>query len=320
VSCEATLDAPANDFMTATLNLPGLHVFERGWLSANNILLTDPHSATLVDSGYVTHQVQTLALVQAVLKDRPLDRLVNTHLHSDHCGGNAILQSHYPEIQTFIPPGESKAVLSWDLSKLSYEPTGQLCPRFHFNDVLKAGSTLRMAHLDWQVLAAPGHDPHSFILFEPSHRVLMSADALWASGFGVVFPEMEGQAAFHEVAATLDLIESLQPRWVIPGHGAVFADVAGALNVARKKLEGFVANPEKHARYGAKVLMKYKMLEYGQANFSAFLEWAQHVRYLKVLHHTYAPDISMHSWLKDLLADLARSHAIVLEDDLILNV
>jgi glyoxylase-like metal-dependent hydrolase (beta-lactamase superfamily II) len=306
--------------MPSTLNIPGLQVFERGWLSANNILLTDKHSATLVDSGYVTHQDQTLALVQNALKARPLDHLVNTHLHSDHCGGNAMLQARYPQLHTAIPPGESMAVAAWDESALTYEPTGQLCPRFVFNDVLMPGSTLPMAHLDWQVMAAPGHDPHSVILFEPSHRVLISADALWATGFGVVFPEIEGQAAFHEVAATLDLIESLQPLWIIPGHGAVFSDVAGALSVARKKLDGFVVNPEKHARYGAKVLMKYKMLEYGQAKLSIFLDWAQDVRYLQVLHHTYASDMTMQTWLKDLLADLARSKAVQLEDELILNL
>ena len=67
---------------------PGVHVFERGWLSANNVLLLDAHSTTLVDSGYVTHQAQTLALVAQGLQGRVLDQLVNTHLHSDHCGGN----------------------------------------------------------------------------------------------------------------------------------------------------------------------------------------------------------------------------------------
>ena len=77
--------------MTQWLQIPGLQVFERGWLSANNILLTDSESATLVDSGYVSHQDQTIALIAHALNGRQLDRLVNTHLHSDHCGGNAIL-------------------------------------------------------------------------------------------------------------------------------------------------------------------------------------------------------------------------------------
>jgi glyoxylase-like metal-dependent hydrolase (beta-lactamase superfamily II) len=83
--------------MSSTCPLPpGVRVFERGWLSANNVLLQDAHNATLVDSGYVTHQAQTLALVQHALQGRTLDQLANTHLHSDHCGGNQALQAHLP--------------------------------------------------------------------------------------------------------------------------------------------------------------------------------------------------------------------------------
>jgi len=220
--------------MQSILNIPGLQFFERGWLSANNILFTDSDSATLIDSGYVTHQAQTVALIAHALDGRPLDRLVNTHLHSDHCGGNAILQSQYPALKTFIPPGEAAAVHVWNEAALSYEPTGQLCPRFQFDGLLQPGQHLRLAGSDWQVMAAPGHDPHSVILFEPANKLLISADALWANGFGVVFPELEGIDGFHEVANTLDLIESLQPDWIIPGHGPIFNDVNAALAIARK--------------------------------------------------------------------------------------
>ena len=305
--------------MQRSLNLPGLQFFERGWLSANNILFTDEHSATLIDSGYVTHQDQTLALVQHALADRSLDRLLNTHLHSDHCGGNAILQKHYPYLQTFIPPGESQAVSSWNESALSYEPTGQLCPRFKFEELLQAGQTLKLANLDWQVMAAPGHDPHSVIMFEPSHKVLISADALWANGFGVVFPELEGIAAFQEVADTLDLIESLQAEWIIPGHGAIFQNVGTALATARKKLDGFVQNPEKHARYGTKVLLKYKLLELHQVQKVDFVRWATGIRYVQVLHSTYAPQMSVDAWVEEMIADLKRSNALEVQGTLILN-
>jgi glyoxylase-like metal-dependent hydrolase (beta-lactamase superfamily II) len=305
--------------MQSSLNLPGVQFFERGWLSANNILLTDEHSATLVDSGYVTHQDQTLALVQHALGERSLDRLINTHLHSDHCGGNAILQKHYPLLQTFIPPGESQAVASWKESALSYEPTGQMCPRFKFEGLLQSGQSLRMANLDWQVMAAPGHDPHSVILFEPSHKVLISADALWANGFGVVFPELEGVAAFQEVADTLDLIESLQPEWIIPGHGAIFQNVEVALASARKKLNGFVQSPEKHARYGAKVLLKYKLLELHQVQKVDFIRWATSIRYVQALHETYAPQITVDAWVEEMIQDLKRSNALDFQGTLILN-
>ena len=306
--------------MTQPLQIPGLQVFERGWLSANNILFTDSESATLVDSGYVTHQAQTLSLVQNALNGRKLDRLVNTHLHSDHCGGNNQLQTHYTQLETLIPPGEAKAVAIWDAEALSYEATGQLCPRFKFEGVLQAGQTLRLASLNWEVHAAPGHDPHSVILFEPTHKILISADALWANGFGVVFPELEGVEAFHEVAQTLDLIESLKPLWVIPGHGAVFENVDAALEIARKKLDGFVQNPQKHARYGAKVLLKYKLLELTEVDQIAFTAWASAVPYLQILHQTQAPQMPIQEWLHDMLLDLERSKALAFQDNMIVNL
>jgi glyoxylase-like metal-dependent hydrolase (beta-lactamase superfamily II) len=306
--------------MTQRLQITGLQVFERGWLSANNILFTDSESATLVDSGYVTHEAQTLALVQNALDGRKLDRLVNTHLHSDHCGGNHLLQTHYPQLETHIPPGEAKAVAIWDVEALSYEATGQLCPRFKFEGLLHAGQILRLASLNWEVHAAPGHDPHSVILFEPSHKVLISADALWANGFGVVFQELEGVDAFHEVAQTLDLIESLKPLWVIPGHGAVFENVDAALEIARKKLHGFVQNPQKHGRYGAKVLLKYKLLELTQVENKAFKAWATGVPYLKQLHQHFGEQMPMQDWLEDLLLDLKRSKALAFQDNMIVNL
>ena len=306
--------------MTQRLQIPGLQVFERGWLSANNILLTDDDCATLIDSGYVTHEAQTLALVQNALNGRPLDQLVNTHLHSDHCGGNHHLQTHYSQLETWIPPGEAKAVSIWDAEALSYEATGQLCPRFKFEGLLQVGQILRLASLNWEVHAAPGHDPHSVILFEPTHKILISADALWANGFGVVFPELEGVEAFHEVSQTLDLIESLKPIWVIPGHGAVFDNVDAALEIARKKLDGFVQNPQKHGRYGAKVLLKYKLLELTEVENTSFMAWASEVPYLKILHQTHAASMSLQEWLQDMLLDLERSKALAFQDNMIVNL
>ena len=45
-----------------------MRVFERGWLSSNNVLLLDDDAnATLVDTGYVSHREQTLSLVRRQL-------------------------------------------------------------------------------------------------------------------------------------------------------------------------------------------------------------------------------------------------------------
>lgn len=305
--------------LTAPALPPEITLFERGWLSSNNVLFTGPEGAALVDTGYCSHAPQTLALVRAALGEEPLARILNTHLHSDHCGGNAALQRAWPGVQTFVPPGQAEHVRHWDAYALSYTPTGQECPPFHCDGVLLPDSEVRLGGKPWQVLAAPGHDPHSIVLFEPQARILISADALWENGFGVVFPELEGIAAFDEVAATLDVIERLAPAVVIPGHGPVFADAPRALAVARKRLAGFVRDPLKHAQYAAKVLLKYKLLEWQTIELQALEAWAEATPYFGQLHATHFADQESSEWLRSLVNDLVRSGAATREGDRLHN-
>jgi glyoxylase-like metal-dependent hydrolase (beta-lactamase superfamily II) len=257
--------------------LPGLTVLERGWLSSNNVLLHDdgdPGSpAVLIDSGHCTHAAQTLALVAHALGGRTLGRIVNTHLHSDHCGGNAALQATHG-VQTHVPPGQAQAVREWNESALSYAPTRQRCERFAIAGVVQPGSTIELGGQPWQVLAAPGHDPHAVMLFRAGDGVLIAGDALWENGFGVVFPELDGIAAFEEVGEVLDLIERLPVRRVIPGHGAPFTDMPAALGRARSRLASHRADPRKHARHAAKVLIKYHLMEERTQALAEARAWA----------------------------------------------
>jgi glyoxylase-like metal-dependent hydrolase (beta-lactamase superfamily II) len=306
---------------TPHLQLPeGITVFERGWLSSNNILIAGPERTALVDSGYATHSVQTLALVSAALQGRPLDVLVNTHLHSDHCGGNAALQACYSGLRTLIPPGHAAYVAAWDAYALSYTPTGQRCEPFSFSATLQPGSELDLGGQTWQIHAAPGHDPNSVMLFEPSSRTLISADALWGNGFGVVFPELDGANAFLEVEQTLDLIESLQPRVVVPGHGPVFSDVIDALARARKRLASFVNDPAKHLHYAAKVLIKFKLLEVQRMDWQALLAWANATDIVGHVHRSDSPGTSFDAWVDQLVTELMRGGAAKRVQQTILNV
>lgn len=306
--------------MIAQAGLPsGVTVFERGWLSANNILLLGGAGATLVDSGYCTHAAQTVALVESALGGGGLMRVVNTHLHSDHCGGNAAVQERYPAVETLIPPGLADHVVDWDPVALTYVPTGQSCPRFSISGVLNPGTELRLGANTWQIHAAPGHDPHSVVLFEPRSRTLISADALWENGFGVIFEELEGKQAFAEVAATLDLIESLRPAIVIPGHGKVFAHVPQSLDTARRRLDGFVRDPRKHALHAAKVLLKFKLLELYSLRLDEFTRWASVTPYFGMVHARWFDHLTIQEWIESLAADLVRSGAAARDGEMLVN-
>lgn len=296
----------------------GVTVFERGWLSSNNVLL-DGDAPVLVDSGYVAHAVQTVDLVERELGGRPLALLVNTHLHSDHCGGNAALQERYASLRTEIPPGDADAVAQWNEAVLSYRATGQRCPRFRADGVLLSGIRRRLGMHDWEVHSAPGHDPHSILLFEPESRTLISADALWGNGFGVVFPELVGEPSFDEVAATLDLIDTLNPRNVIPGHGPVFGDTGAALDRARRRLDGLISAPEKHARHAFKVLIKFKLLDAQRMPESEWRAWRDETPYFQAIHRRFFPEWEFSALAEEMLDDLIRSGAARRSADMIYN-
>ncbi|MFY9512762.1 MAG: MBL fold metallo-hydrolase [Rubrivivax sp.] len=252
----------------------GLVVLERGWLSSNNIVFhATPHSAAaVVDTGYQSHTAQTLSLLQAALRGQPLGCIVNTHLHSDHCGGNAMLQGLW-EAETWVPEPLVDVVQRWDESVLTYRGTDQRCERFRADRALVAGQSLRLGSFDWQIVPAPGHDPDAVMLFEPQSRVLITADALWENRLAIIFPELAGAPGFAEARRALDTVESLQPSIVIPGHGGPFTNVASALAASRERITQFEAAPEKHLRLAERALTMFHMLEQRQQTREALIGW-----------------------------------------------
>ena len=267
-----------------------MHVIQRDWLSCNQVLFFDgageERQATLIDSGYVKHAPLTVELLRHVLRQRglPADALrtlINTHLHSDHCGGNAALARAFG-CRIVIPAAELDAVTRWDEDALTYRPTGQHCERFTAQGVLRDGDELTLGGARWVALAAPGHDPHSLILHCPEHRLLLSADALWEHGFGVIFPELGGDSGFAEQRDVLRLIEGLEVDRVVPGHGRPFGDVAAALARAHARLDALYADPTRNARNAIKALLKFLLLDLESIEFGRLVE---NLRDATILHN-----------------------------------
>jgi glyoxylase-like metal-dependent hydrolase (beta-lactamase superfamily II) len=259
---------------SAMLDALGLAVLERGWLSANQAVFRARGAtpATVVDTGFCAHAEQTLALVDHALGGEPVGRIVNTHLHSDHCGGNDALQRR-GDVETWIPAPSMRAVERWDEAALSYRLTDQPCPRFVADRALVPGECIALGETSWQIHAAPGHDMDAVMLFEPQTRTLIAGDALWEQRLAIIFPELVGEDGFGPTRATLSLIERLQPRAVLPGHGRPFDDVAQALACSRERVAAFERNPERHAQHAARALLMFHLLEVRQAGFDELVDW-----------------------------------------------
>jgi glyoxylase-like metal-dependent hydrolase (beta-lactamase superfamily II) len=252
------------------LNLPPqIQVLERGWLSSNNILFHGNEGCTLVDSGYVAHAAQTLLLLQQALAGKPLLQLLNTHCHSDHMGCNAAVQRAYG-CRIGVPVGEAPGIAAWNETTLMLSYTGQTAERFSVDDTICAGERLKLGGMEWEALAAPGHDPYALMFYQAEEGILISGDALWQNGFGLIFSELVGEpGAFAETRATLEAISRLDIVTVIPGHGAPFGDVARSLESAFQRLDAYEREPIKLARHAIKVMLSFSLMIHGRIEIAA---------------------------------------------------
>jgi glyoxylase-like metal-dependent hydrolase (beta-lactamase superfamily II) len=294
-----------------------VRVIVRGWLNSNQVVLLARGDNVVIDSGYCSHREETLARLAGPegLDGEPLERLINTHCHSDHMGGNAAIASAHG-CRITIPEGEVKHVVPWTPQSVWMTRFDQRADPFHFDDTLAAGDTFEAGGYTWQAHAAPGHDMDALVFFEPEHRILVSGDALWESGMGFVWPDEGARAAIDAAHATLDAIARLDPAVVIPGHGEPFSDAAAAIARARAKLEAFASDPAKNARHAVKVLFVFALLDKGSMRAGDVPGYVGRVPCYRELSGRFLgmDDAALARWL---LADLERGGAIAIRDGVV---
>jgi glyoxylase-like metal-dependent hydrolase (beta-lactamase superfamily II) len=282
-------------------NLPGgVKVAQRDWLSANHVLLQGESGRVIIDTGYVAHAEQTRACVEAAFGSFALDLVVNTHCHSDHMGCNAYLQrwTHAP---IAIPVGERDAIASWDETELCLNYADQQCERFTPSLYLHAEETHAWGNLQWNAIAAPGHNDATLMFYNPTHRILLTADALWEHSFGFVPPRAWDAGALARARAALDTIAALKVDIVVPGHGAPFTDIRAALGRAYARLEALEASDERVARQIAKVMFVYSILARGAFPRADVAAFTQRVGILRDLNAQFMhwPVARFAQWLCD---------------------
>jgi glyoxylase-like metal-dependent hydrolase (beta-lactamase superfamily II) len=268
-----------------------LLVLERGWLSSNNIVFFEGEQAAVIDSGYLTHAAQTLALLAHALDGRRLTRLFNTHSHSDHIGGNAAVVQSFG-CQVIVPSGIDAMIAEWDEEALLLSPLGQSAARFQHDATIAEGDQVELGGLVWNAIAVPGHDMDALAFYNGEQRILISGDALWRDGFGVIFSELLGHpddaGGLKATRQTLDKLARLPIDVVIPGHGAPFVEVEDAFARAYQRLASFEQSSERLARHALKVMLAFALMERRQLPcndlpaFLASLSFCQsvNVRYL----------------------------------------
>ena len=241
---------------------PSVHVLVRDWLSANNILLLQSGSNVLVDTGYCSRAHEMLKKLREpqLLGDEALHLIANTHCHSDHMGGNAAIKERYG-CPIAVPEGEVALIDAWEEQTLLLAYADQRADRFRYDEILRPGASYVWGDLEWRALAAPGHDMGALVFHNPEHGILVSGDALWENGYGLVMPPEIDSRALPATRATIDMLGSLDLRIVIPGHGEPFSDVGAALERAEARTTAFEADSLRVARHALKVVLSFALLD-----------------------------------------------------------
>jgi glyoxylase-like metal-dependent hydrolase (beta-lactamase superfamily II) len=153
-----------------------------------------------------------------------------------------------------------------------------------------------------------------------STRVLISGDALWENGFGLIFQELFGQTGgYADTRATLEAISRLQIDTVIPGHGAPFGNVGSSLESAFQRLDAYERDPAKLARHALKVMLSFSLMIEGRLALAGLPQFfAERPIYGDVNRRFLnLPEVELYAYL---VRDLARAGALKIENGWLLAV
>jgi glyoxylase-like metal-dependent hydrolase (beta-lactamase superfamily II) len=239
--------------------------------TVNAYLFTEP-APVLVDTGLKSEeswQALEAGLVDQGLTIADLARVIITHPHVDHCGqARRITQESPADIwiadlgrpwlldlpahfqrragyydQVYLP--------RWDFSAGARASIlEQLVALVHFCEAVpagrvksfRAGDTLEMGGLPWQVLPAPGHAASQTCFYQAQTQQFLAADMLLARAPAPILErptdddsgEPPPLAQFLE---SLRMVEALDIERVYPGHGEPFGEHRAVIRSQRERIE-----------------------------------------------------------------------------------
>ena len=221
-----------------------LFFVERGWLNANHFVFNG-RQKVLIDTGYISDFEETKRFVQDLGVDlREVDRIVSTHSHCDHIGGNKRIQDlsrckiAMHKIDKFFINSKDDWATWWRY----YDQEAEF---FQVVISLEEGDCVFLDELKLEVIHTPGHGAGMIALYSPKEKFLISSDALWDGDLGVLTIRVEGSIAPFLALNSLEKLSTLGVDRIYPGHGPPIIEPKVAIQKCREKLEGFLKDPSR---------------------------------------------------------------------------
>jgi glyoxylase-like metal-dependent hydrolase (beta-lactamase superfamily II) len=188
------------------------------------------------------------ALAMCNLRLENVRLLVCTHAHSDHYGQAATIvertgcelwmHPNYEHMARWAEDSDAAFARRLEVARQSgvpEEPLRRYAAERGTRDSgiaaivapdreLLPGVTIATDLGEWTVHETPGHAPSHVCLFQPERRLLISGDHLLGR-ISLYFDYGYSEDPVGEFVRSLDVVEALDARLCLPGHGRTFTDV-----------------------------------------------------------------------------------------------
>ena len=189
---------------------PGLYVLMGvGGFTGGNIGVSIGSDGVVVIDDSMPPFLPQLKAALAELTDRPVDFLINTHLHGDHIGNNAA----FAESGAYIVSHET---LRSRLLSQTEKPSPASVPVMTFSEEMAFYLNGQPAHL---IHVAAAHTDGDSIIHFPTANVIHTGDAFFHGLFPFVDLDSGGSVAGFIAAQERILSLANAETTIIPGHG-----------------------------------------------------------------------------------------------------
>jgi glyoxylase-like metal-dependent hydrolase (beta-lactamase superfamily II) len=220
----------------------------------NIYLIDDGDGWALIDTGLGNKATQAAwqLMIDGMLRERPLTRIIATHFHPDHVGSAGFLLQHFDvplymssteylqSLNIHLDPGALEAAhyrrfyLEHGLDAATTERvvtsghgylkrTSGLPPTYHR---VVAGDVLRIGGREFDVLTGGGHSPEQIMLVCQADKLFFAADQVLAKispNVSVVAVDPEGDPLGHYLRSLNALRRDVADDvLVLPGHNLPF--------------------------------------------------------------------------------------------------
>ena len=192
-------------------------------------LIVGSEQAIVFDTGM---GIGRLRSVVSELTSLPL-RVINSHTHSDHVGGNADFETvlgmdteftrHSAEglpheaVQGEVAPEALCRPLPEGVTAQSYRSRP-----FKISGLLEDGDVLELGGRSLEVLSVPGHTPDAIALLDRAAGLLWTGDTFYEGPIWLLAPETDFEAYVASVERLAKLVPEL--RLLLPAHNTPVAE------------------------------------------------------------------------------------------------